>query len=106
MKKIIVALLFLGFTACTKNNCEQPLSHCFEGTLKYTSPAVDGVGWYLHVNDSSSGSYMILESSIPADVKTDGLKVAACLEKTRITNNNLTVPGKHYYYKITSITRR
>jgi hypothetical protein len=49
---------------------------------------------------------MILESSIPADVKTDGLKVAACLEKTRITNNNLMVPGKHYYYKITSITRR
>src|SRR5919107_1494022 len=108
MKKLTAALLILVFISCTKEEKEDFESVCVEGTLKYSSPAVDGVGWYVQVDtDTSAKFYMILENSIPDSVKTNDLKVATCLEETNIRYQYVmsSTPSDYNYYKIATIRK-
>jgi hypothetical protein len=79
-----------------------------EGTLRYSNPAADGVGWSLQVSDTASKSYMILESSIPTSMKTNGLKVTACLQETNFKYHYVMspTPSNENYYRVISIRKR
>ncbi|HVG40484.1 MAG TPA: hypothetical protein VM888_02640 [Chitinophagaceae bacterium] len=108
MKKLAAALLILTFVSCTKEEKEDYESVCVEGTLMYSSPALDGVGWYIQVNtDTSAKFYMILENSIPDSVRSNNLKVATCLEETNIRYQYVmsATPSDYNYYKITTIRK-
>jgi hypothetical protein len=106
MKTLLAAVLVLILFSCKKSSDQETV--CVDGTLRYSSPAVDGAGWYLQVNDTSSITYMILESTIPAADRIADRQVSACLQETsqRYTAAMAPSPSDLYYFRVVTIRPR
>ena len=103
MKKLICSLILVVTLSCEKEySKEGGLKFCLDGTLTFSDPAIDGPGWTLQVADTLA-PYILLERSIPGDVKKMGQKVEACLEETDVPFRG-SVDGSDpvYFYKIVS----
>ena len=84
MKKLIYASILVITLSCNKEySKEGSLRFCLDGILTFSDPAVDGPGWVLQATDMSA-TYILLESSIPSEIKKAGQKVEACLEETDV----------------------
>jgi hypothetical protein len=101
MKKIFFCLcLSLAFYACKK----EQQSFCVDAIVKWGgAPELDGLGWYLILNNDSTIAYT--PANLPDNFKVNGLAVNACMFET----------DKKFYcmcaqpmavYQITSIQKR
>lgn len=84
MKRLLYLCGFILFLyACKKDQqfCTTEESVCVDATVKWMGePAADGLGWTL-LKDSTLNTYYI-PINLPDNMKTDGLKVNACIIRT------------------------
>lgn len=83
MKKQVgfaAAAVLLLLASCKKE--KQGETVCFDGLIQWHGdPAADGLGWVIVKDDSTTTKPLVLQN-LADSLKTDNLKVAACISET------------------------
>ena len=106
MKFLLLFTFCIIILSCKKEYSGHGKIICTDGTLRYSSPALDGTGWSLQQADTSSTFFYLKEASIPDSLRTNNLQVTLCMEETKEKFRLVILPKEENIYKVTSIKRR